>query len=179
MTDIRLKISPPWVTYVNQLIALFKEDPEIQIVYDNDEMEVKLFVDNAKKAEALTYLLPYQEEFGNVILDITIIPSNKTATCKEELITMADYFVAAFENNPVFSFYYEVNGIFSNTLTYIVFKNEVVQFFNDNLNDIYGNISTLYQEIAKDIFDPDVLIGVLFCTDRKERSVGMPLGEWP
>ena len=33
-------------------------------------------------------------------------------------------------------------------ITYVIFKNCVVQFFNDNLNDAHGLISTLYQNIA-------------------------------
>ena len=59
---------------------------------------------------------------------------------------------------------------------YVVFENKVVQFFNDDLSDIHGNKSTLYQEIAKDIFgDCD---NIYFCTDTKE-EIGKPLGEWP
>ena len=50
----------------------------------------------------------------------------------------------------------------TNPLTYVVLKKEVVQFFNDNLNDIHGLETTLYQTIAKDVFDGT---GVFFCTD--------------
>ena len=43
-----------------------------------------------------------------------------------------------------------------------VFAKEVVQYWNDSLSDPYGKVSTLYQDIAKDIFeDTD---GVMFCT---------------
>ena len=66
--------------------------------------------------------------------------------------------------------------MFAYNTIYVVFKNRVVQFFNDNLNDIYGNISTLYQEIASDVFKE--ISGVNYCTDIEER-VGAPLGEWP
>ena len=124
------------------------------------------------------YLLPFEKEFGNVTLDIIIIPSNHNAVEKVDLTTAKEYFEAAFENNPVFAFTHVVQGIFTNTLTYVVFKNRVVQFFADNLNDIHGNISTLYQELAKDVFNKDVIPGVLFCTDIEEK-VGKPLGEWP
>ena len=178
MIDIRFKISPPWILYVSQINALFSNDPDITLEYDNDKVEVKLYVDNNKKAAALMYLLPFEKKFGNVTLDIIIIPSNHNVVEKVDLTTMEDYFEAAFENNPVFAFTRVVEGIFSNTLTYVVFKNRVVQFFADNLNDIHGNISTLYQELAKDVFNKDVIPGVLFCTDIEEK-VGKPLGEWP
>lgn len=182
MTDVRFKISPPWILYVSELNALFANDPDITIEYNNDTVSVRLFVDNDRKAAALMHLLPFQKRFGNVILNIVVIPSNNSIEEKDDplksLITMQDYFEAAFENNPVFAFTRVVEGIFSNTLTYVVFKNRVVQFFADNLNDIHGNISTLYQELAKDVFYMENITGVLFCTDIEEK-VGKPLGEWP
>ncbi len=190
MTGVKFKISPPWILYVSELNALFYNDPDITIEYNNDTISVRLFVNNDRKAAALMHLLPFQKRFGNAILNIVVIPSNNSIeemdddsffTTTEEvksLITMQDYFEAAFENNPVFAFTHVVEGIFSNTLTYVVFKNRVVQFFADNLNDIHGNISTLYQELAKDVFNMENISGVLFCTDIEEK-VGKPLGEWP
>lgn len=180
MTNVKFKISPPWILYVSKINALFANDPDITVEYDNDEIEVKLFVDDNKKATALDFLLPPCVEFGNIILNITIFPSNVNISTINtyNLNTIQDYFEAAFKGNPVFAFTHVVEGIFSNKLTYVVFKNRVVQFFADNLNDIYGNISTLYQELASEVFNTDALPGVLFCTDVEER-VGKPLGEWP
>ena len=66
----------------------------------------------------------------------------------------------------MFSYVEEVTGIFSNPITYVVFVNEVVQYYNDNLSDIHGLRSTLYQEIAKDIFE--TRLGVYYCTDLPE-----------
>lgn len=61
---------------------------------------------------------------------------------------------------------------------YVVFKNCVVQFFNDNLNDIYGNISTLYQDIAREIFADAEWEGVFYCTDVETHVAGMKR-DWP
>lgn len=196
-TAVRLKISPPWITYVNKLNALFCEDPNIKIVYDNDKVNVRLYVNGEEKAEALYRLLPENKIFGNVILQIYVIPSNEEdfksldeknppevdpfaiEDCLLYDASTLTLFNTAFEGNPVYAFGYPVEGILSNTITYIVFKNCVVQFFNDNLNDLYGNISTLYQDIAADVFENDDDIqGVFYCTD-VEHKVGKPLGEWP
>ena len=125
-------------------------------------------------------LLPQGKFYGDVYLEITVIPANYDPLKGE--LNEFDYdtlFNLAFKNNPVFAFTYPIEGIFSNKLVYVVFKNRVVQFFADNLNDIHGNISTLYQDIAEEIFsDRRNLQGVLFCTDIEEK-VGKPLGEWP
>ena len=176
MENIKLKISPPWVTYANELTALFGEDPEIKINYDNDFPRVKLYVSNWKKATALDLLLRRGIEFGNVYLHVEVVPPNteriKFGDCNDYKLV----FEEAFKGNPAFSFVYQVEGIFSNKITYVVFKNKVVQFFNDNLNDVYGNVSTLYQEIAKDVFD---IKGICYCTDVQDNGLRKPLNEWP
>ena len=177
MTDVRLKISPPWITYVNKVNALFQHDPQIKIEYSNEECMLKIFVEDGQKAAAIEYLLPYEVEFGNTILTIEVIPANGGQYELADYSRVDQIFNIAFAGNPVFAFTRAITGIFSNILVYVVFKNRVVQFFNDNLNDIYGNISTLYQEIASDVLD-DRLPGVCYCTDIEEK-VGKPLGEWP
>ena len=74
--DIKLKIAPPWITYVNQIKVMFGNDPDITIEYSNEDLEIKLYVDKSVKASALQRLLPNSKIFGNIVLDITIIPAN-------------------------------------------------------------------------------------------------------
>ena len=66
-------------------------------------------------------------------------------------------------------------------LTYVVFKNCVVQFPADNLNDCHGIISTLYQDIAEELLTGPAIEQGLVCfnTDVERANLGMPLGEWP
>lgn len=116
-------------------------------------------------------------EDGEIDSD-TVVPPNGGDLTDYEWHSNKELFDAAFENNPVYCTAVRIDTIFSNDITYVVFKNKVVQFFNDNLNDLHGNVSTLYQEIAHDVFDMTSLNGVMFCTDI-EAKVGMPLGEWP
>lgn len=170
----RLKLSPPWNEYATELSQMFKYDREVHVVYDDEAYEVKLYVDSAAKATALKTLLPEEKVFGNVKQTITIVPANGFHTpLKPE-----EVFDAAFKGNAAYSFSKTIHGVFDNDLTYVVFKNRVVQYFNDNLGDIYGQRSTLYQEIAKDLFGE--MKGVYFCTDVEEPvKISMPLGEWP
>jgi len=175
---IRLKLSPPWVTFVNEIEAMFGNDHEINIVYDNDEVAIRLYVDNGKKAEAISMLLPEEKWFGNVCLKVSVIPANDKVFEGLETINNDSVFSIAFENNPVFAFVKTIRTpILSNDITYVVFKNKVVQFFNDNLNDIHGNCSTLYEIIARDLFEGTVLQGLFYCTDIEEK-VGV-VTNWP
>lgn len=175
--EVRTKISPPWFTFISELKAMFGEDPDIRIEI-NDEFRVRLYVADADKASALFLLMPYSKKYGNVKVDIDIIPPNG----EESSITNKNYanlFEIAFKNNPVLSFIHKVEGLFGFNVTYIVFKNKVVQYFNDNLGDIYGNTSTLYEDIARDIFEECANPGwIYFCTD-VENKLKKPLGEWP
>ena len=156
--DIATKISPPWVQYVNALKAMFGQDPEIRIEFhdETDSKYVKLYVDNQRKADALGKLLPLEMNFGGVDLGIIVVASNLA-------ISAAQLYKDAFKNNPVMVDINVVNGVFKNPLTYVVFKKEVVQYYNDDLSDEHGNRSTLYQELAKELFR--MKDGVNFCTD--------------
>lgn len=180
MTDARLKISPPWVVYIKEVQALFDGDPQIacNVNYNSPNPSITLACNNGDKVTALQQILPEEVPFGNIVLKINIdgIPSNKAFKDKKEL------FDAAFEKNPAFSC--AVIPVVSNgyawfSMVYVIFKNCVVQFFADNLNDAFGVISTLYQDIAKDILTGEGAQGVFFCTDIERGQLGKPLGEWP
>ena len=156
-----LNLSSPWEIYYKEICAMFGKDEDIKIVFDNDKYVIKLYVTGTDKANALTKLLPVEKSFGNVTVKTTVIPANNEVLTDEELYNMA------FDGNPVFDFavHGRGTGIVSDN-TYVVFKKEVVQYFNDSLNDINGLCSTLYQEIAKDIFGSKT--GICYCTSFEE-----------
>lgn len=165
-----MKLSAPWYFFYKELKALFDEDPEIKAIFNEEEMEIKLFVSNGRKADALQQLLPEEKTFGNVTLRIAVVPANDGMTSATQL------FEDAFMGNPVLSDLVHLDTPLG-SFDYAVFRKEVVQFFNDDLSDINGNCSTLYQDIAKDVFDTG--IGVYFCTDATDPNLIKPLGEWP
>lgn len=166
-----LKLSTPWVTQYRKLEAMFGEDPDIILEYvagDGEDPSVKMLVNGQDKADAIAQILPESYDFGNVKMNVTIIPANKKES-NEAL------FRAAFEGNPAFSYAVTAEGIFTNPVTYVVFRNKVVQFWNDDLGDVNGNETTLYEEIAPVVFDP-AIEGVCFCTDTSE-NVGAPVSK--
>jgi hypothetical protein len=186
MTNVRLKISPPWVTYINKVQAIFDGDPQIACnVNYTGNPSIVLSTNNPEKAVAIRRLLPEEVYYGGVVLNIGVecgkpLPNLAFASNKK-------LFETAFRGNSAFvecvapaqEGYYYVD------FTYVIFKNEVVQFFNDNLNDAHGVISTLYQEIAAELFEDFQSIGgtVAYCTDvpvvNDGKMLGAPLGEWP
>ena len=162
----RINMSPPWVLYYKKLNALFDEDNDILVIYNEDEMEVKLYCTDEDKSEALSFLLPNTVSFGSVELKITIIPSNK-----EENGYVEGYNITIKKSNIASHVLFDGNGHVEEIktvstpfgdFTYVIFKKEVIQYFEDNLSDFYGNCSTLCETIAKEIFKD--IEGVFFCT---------------
>ena len=162
MADIRLKVSPPWVTFINEVEMLFDGDPQIacNVNYGSANPSIILACNNGDKVTALQQILPEEVTFGGVKLTIGVdgIPSNRAFAYA---VSPADDGYAWF------------------SMVYVVFKNCVVQFFNDNLNDCHGVVSMLYEDIARDILTGPATDGVYFNTDVERGQLGMPLGEWP
>lgn len=179
MTETRLKILPPWSIVIRKIEALFDGDPQIACNTDftGSAPKIILACNNGDKVAALQKILPEEIPFGGVKLQVGVdgIPSNRAFANKKEL------FETAFAGNPAFA--YAVcpvdDGYNWFSMTYVVFKNCVVQVFADNLNDCHGLISTLYEEIAREILAGDGVQGVCFNTDVEVGKLGMPLGEWP
>lgn len=179
MTETRLKILPPWTIIIRKFEALFDGDPQIacNVNFSGANPSIVFACNNGDKVTALLQILPSEVDFGNVKLKVTVdgIPSNRAFTSKVEL------FNAAFQGNPAYA--YSVcpaeEGYQWIGTTYVVFKNCVVQFAADNLNDCHGIISTLYQDIADELLTGEATEGVFYNTDVERANLGKPLGEWP
>ena len=154
-----INLSAPWVLFYREIEALFKEDPAVRVEYDEANQTIRLYVEGEEKADALAQLLPTVRTFGNVVVKVAVIPANLKGPSKLLL------FQKAFEGNPALAFIQGgSSGVFD--LNYVVFKSKVVQFKSDDIGDVNGLTSTLYQDIAKDLFED--VPGIFFCTEIAE-----------
>lgn len=169
-----LRIQSPWILTQGKLKALFGEDRGIRIECDDRSPAITLYVEDPAKADALARILPERYEFGSVKMPVTVKPANPGT--RTEFKGTGDVLAAAFAGNPVVSQIRPVSKGFFRNLTYCVFRNEVVQFFADNLGDINGFCSTLMEYIARDLLRD--VEDVFFCTSAGEK-LQAPLGEWP
>lgn len=179
MNNIRLKILPPWIVTIRKFEALFDGDPQIacNCNFSSANPSIVLACNNGDKVAALQQILPEEICFGNVSLKVAVdgVPSNRAFISKVEL------FDTAFKGNPAYA--YSIcpaeEGYMWIGTTYVVFKNCVVQFAADNLNDCHGIISTLYQDIADELLTGPATQGVFYNTDVERAGLGMPTGQWP
>lgn len=175
MNKDKIGLRPPWVLYHEKVKALFGGDKDISVEFDDELMKMTIRVNSARKADALSRLIPGMVNFGDVIACICVVPPNSSGETLPDDASPIDVISAAFEGNPVVSQIRAVSkGIFRD-LCYCVFKKEVVQYPADNLGDVNGNESTLMQCIAQEVLENAE--GVYFCTSSGLSDA--PLGEWP
>ena len=161
----KLNLSAPWVDYYDQVSALLGSDPLISVFLDEELYKLKIYVDDEIKASALDELLPNEKQWGEITLTIEVIPSNKEKVgltfAHQGEFTDEELFAYVFAGNPLFK--KNIHLEFPFDITYVVFKKQIVQYYNDNLSDPHGITSTLAQNIAKEIFETPA--GVFYCTD--------------
>ena len=157
-----LQIASPWMIFSREVEAMFDKDPEVRVEFDNSNVELKLFVESAEKAAALEMVMPATKSFGNVVMKITIIPANSNVSHVFNGVNM-DTFKVALKGNGAVSRFKHLEGM-GMSIDYVVFKPEIVQYRADNIADLHGINSVLYQDIAYRIFEVQYT-GVFFCTD--------------
>lgn len=156
-----MKLSAPWEIFYRQMEAMFGKDPQITLDIDHDKRVVKLLVDNPTKADALGKILPATKEFGNITVSIVVVPANK------QHFYNSTVFDDAFDGNPAYAYAETVkmDGT-NNPMTFVVFAKEVVQYYGDNPFAEHGQISTLYEDIAEEVFDTN---GVYYSTTVEDK----------
>ena len=165
----KVNLIAPWNEYYKELNAFFAEDPDVTILYNEEVKNIKVLVQDPFKAEALTYLLNSEVDFGGVNLQIMVVPANEVANDTKKFLAGVnneeDYttlYMKSLTNNNLYAYTKTIENMMGFNAVFVVFQKKVVQYYNDNLGDLNGMKSTLAEEIARDIFIPHN--GVFFCT---------------
>lgn len=177
-----VNLSAPWIEYYRKLEAMFEGDPNVTIIYDGVGMRYDLYVENEEIAEALTKLLKPNVEFGNVVMPVVVHFANEIEGIRRGAIiarpyTYASYNIGkplipdpkddhylAFKTNTAMDTVEYAYGPGGVVFTYVIFAPRVVQYFADDTSDYYGLKSTLYEDIAREIFIEEP--GVFYCTNK-------------
>ena len=153
-----LSLQSPWVTYENYVRAILDPDPDIEVghidesINDNGLRKLDVVVNKHEKAEALKSVLIRNISFGNVTLIINIIDTEINED-QEELV---EKYKKLFVNNPIVKKIETVKDHANVDHSFICFDPVVVQFYNDDLTDLYGNYNGLFEDIARNIFNYDI-----------------------
>ena len=175
-----LRIQSPWVLFYKKVYTLFAKDPQVKVLFNVEEPELKIQVKgNDEKAACIARFFPKAMNFGNVVLACSVVGDNGQPVPD---VNLDDHtaITKVFEGNGALSFIKDVKTPFGYSIIYVVFVKEVVQYYSDNMFDLYGATSTIYEDLARDVFEQPLQNEDFcsFCTDA-EISLGTPLGEWP
>lgn len=162
-----LKLAPPWYFLRNEIASTLGQDPNIEVSHlipiTNDQYELQINVLNyCNQAIALRKIIRPEYIVSNKIINVKIFskcsleipyaPKQDFYTA-EELGTILD---DAFLNNPLYKGYVLTSNEISinqkkflGDIVMIVAK-EVIQFFNDDLRDLYQNYNGIATEVFKD-----------------------------
>ena len=155
----KAKLSPPWYKTWNMLKVLFKDDAEVEIsdiVKPADSSQYLIYLDctTPEKAFALANILKTTYHFGKVTLFLKFrVPNGKKLTDKPN--SLYDTALEAFASTPAITDIKKCQDMFGDTFVVIEFVKEIVQFYNDELLDFYGNYNGTYLDVAKELFKVD------------------------
>jgi len=161
-----MKLSPPWYTYNNEIKALFELDPDIEVgdIYEvnneNFKVAMNICTTNPEKFLALNKVVKPVVEFGNVNLHV-IIQDTSESSDKNPYI---EIYSKLFESNPRVKDLKLCKDFADQEHLFVEFEPEVIQFYNDNINDFYGNYNGLAQDIAQKLFVDSTNPFIHFCT---------------
>lgn len=158
-----LKFSAPWEIYCRKVQALFSKDPEIavsDITQRGGTRIMRIQTCNMDKYNALMQVFPTVKYFGDAALQIDI-PTPEGKFERDLFDTMQDLF----DGNEAVDKVCVSLDPFGNEQIYVMFKPEIMQFFNDNIRDYNGICTTVAENLARDVLEKDAE-QVNFCTTR-------------
>ena len=162
--ETRIGLSSPWVITYKKIQALFKFDNEVTVsdMTQSDEAVyvITIKVSNPRKCAALDKILKKEYDYGNITVKVEVEPSFEENT---EYSILVD----AFSNNEAivdivkkpFDPYVKEDK----TSFVICTAGEIVQFYADNIMDLYGNVNLLYEDLMRELIDSE---DTYFCTEK-------------
>lgn len=142
----KVGLCSPWMELFRKIEAMFHEDEAVKVTIDDDKHIINLDVSGTTKAKAIKALLPAEVTMGIITVKIVV---NEVDDFDATDITKV--YRQAFSGNPAL-IKTETVDVGGKAMNFVVFAKEVVQYFNDDISDLHGLHSTLYQDIARDVF---------------------------
>ncbi|ULL13058.1 hypothetical protein DVH26_00345 [Paenibacillus sp. H1-7] len=154
----RVALSPPEATYYNEIKYSVGNDPLVRVAplctTENGSFIITLRVRGLQKAQALATLLVLNKTFGSTRVKVKVktfqgrVAEPIRAALKPREI--ARLYRTAFRTNRLFNFA-ATRAVFGITYVYPVFKAKVIQFYNDDLSDFYGNYNNAAAFAFRDV----------------------------
>ncbi|WRP08784.1 hypothetical protein U9J35_04705 [Rossellomorea aquimaris] len=174
---VAVQLSPPWVTYQNELKYSVGQDPSVIVgplipAFGNYIIPVTTI--GGEKAIALATLLKNPVEFGNVSVSVVVINGDQEIVnplpCPLRSFVVADLVQSALSGNPYFiEVVVKPQMPGGPNAVYPVFKSEVIQFFNDDISNLCNTFTAVAASVFADVMEEELCdIPILYSTSCDE-----------
>lgn len=157
-SSFKVALSPPWITFANQVKFTVGQDPNVRVGNlrsIGSNYLLLITVRSLSRARALATIIQNSVQFGNVKVTVliktctgqTARPYSTTSLTASQI---AQLYRIALSTNTLFSFVTtrSITPQVGSLSVFPVFKKKVVQFFNDDLTDLFNN----YNNVAAFVF---------------------------
>jgi hypothetical protein len=173
MSSSAYALSPPWYTVWSMLNGTVGASPCVevgQVNVDQNPYTLDVTACSNKVASSLAVILKRHWTWGEVQLKIRVFgPTGKEVNPRiqpgpDPVATIRARFETALANNPLFSKILENQGFFDPHNFWVEMKKKVIQFYNDDLSDYYGNKNVVAEDAFTDVclstfFEGAVVVG--------------------
>ena len=161
---LNVKLETPWYSFQKKVKALFERDTNITVgeIYEVDGEDYQYAFDiEIRKHDvfvAMDRVMPAIKTFGNVKIAIMLFDEENVNGNQDAAV-----YETVFRNNPIVKEIKDIVDPAGVHHSYVYFRPEVIQFFDDDTSSYNGKWSGLAQDIAREVFDNEFR-GVQFCT---------------
>jgi len=145
----KVNLVAPFYNYTKKLRALLGADPEVTVVEDESKKVINICVAGCDKPDAYRIFFPGTVELG-AFGTVTILVNGHKKTYK----TIADESVLRnmFTGNPLFKEVLVTHfATGQNNRLFVIFKNQTVQYKNDNFSSLAGVTTTTAEDLAREL----------------------------
>lgn len=163
---VKIALSPPWYTFANEVLNTVGKDPNVQVdslrQVSSSKYSLMIRVKGLQRARALATIIRNTATFGNITVTVIVKTTSGTIakpypTSTLTALQIAQLYRIAFRTNILFSFVTIrafVPG--SARAVFPVFAKRVVQFYNDDLSDFYGNYNNVAAFSFRDVLKKSI-----------------------
>lgn len=178
-------LSPPQYTLQRQLLYSIGQNPYVtvnDVVEENGLYYIDIVASKKEVAEGLSFILMKKFDFGGLkgevrVFDTTgnrvvAVPENQQGN-KSDIVKT--YFENALKDNKYFKQIVVKDFVMLYSF-WIEFESSIIQFWNDDLSDLYGNYNEVAAKVFRDVCETRFLLDVVvgFATEPKPNGSIVP-----
>ena len=163
MAEENVRLSPPPYTYFNFIKHSIGNDSCLEVlemqVQEEGNYLIQIEVQDRRHARALAAILELHKNIGNENIYIEVLHKGTIVEPQEDYKTMKDFikmFETALCSNRYFNRATFIKSLAGYPIVFLIFKKEVIQFFNDDISDFFNNFNGVAADVFREVLKPAV-----------------------